>query len=108
MKRMMIITKTKSSWNSRLPFVWDLIVLKFNQLESSPNEDDDIDAVPTSETSKREKRKTHQRNHPKRLKLNRNTFQLKNFGKLLLMKLYFLKNHHMNVNIGDLKFLKNL
>lgn len=81
--------KQKSSWNSRLPFVWDLIVLKFNQLESSPNEDDDIDAVPTSETSKKRKKKDSSKKSSKKAKTEQEYISIKEFWKVVIDETLF-------------------
>ena len=96
----------KSSWNSRLPFVWDLIVAKFNQVADDSNVEDEMQDLLV--TSKKRKKTTSPKHNNKRAKIEPEYISLKNSGKLLLMKLYFQKNHLMNVNIGGLKFLLNL
>ncbi|RCK64872.1 DNA polymerase V [Candida viswanathii] len=80
--------KQKSSWNSRLPFVWDLIVLKFNQLDSTSNSEDDVDAVQTSESSKKRKKKESSKKS-KKAKTDQEYITIKEFWKVVVDETLF-------------------
>lgn len=81
--------KQKSNWNSRLPFVWDLIVLKFNQLDSESTDEDDIEAVPSNESSKKRKKKDSSKKSSKKSKTDPEFISVKEFWKVVIDETLF-------------------
>lgn len=77
----------KSSWNSRLPFVWDLIVAKFNQVADDSNVEDEMQDLLV--TSKKRKKTTSPKHNNKRAKIEPEYISLKEFWKVVVDETLF-------------------